>query len=518
MSLHEYLNQAAQEHPTRIAVVEPGHGEISYRDLSHLSDGVRDRLVRLGVGPGDRIGIYMRKSIDAIASIFGVLKSGAAYVPVDVGAPPSRNAYILNDCSVNCVLIESRFEAALREEFVHSGSVPIMLVLKGAGGGAPLRHCLEQAQVDSPSPVAPTAKPAPGDLAYILYTSGSTGKPKGVMLSHRNAVSFVDWCSETFRPGPQDRFSSHAPFHFDLSILDIYTSIKHGAALVLVSEDVGKEPTGLARLIAQTRITIWYSAPSILSLLAQFGKFEAHDYSNLRMVLFAGEVFPITHLRSLKRLLTHPRYFNLYGPTETNVCTFYEIPAAIPEERSDPFPIGRVCSHLRAVVVDRHGEAVQAGAEGELCISGPAVMKGYWNLPDQTKRAFLPSEGESRWYKTGDVVVEGPDGNYQFVGRRDRMVKKRGYRIELGEIEACLYRHPRIREAAVVALSDEQAGVKIRAHLTTRGGERLSIIEVKRFCSEHIPVYMIPDLLTFHPSLPKTSTDKIDYQALKNLA
>ena len=144
MSLHEYLNQAAQEHPMRIAVVEPGHGEISYRDLSQLSDGVRDRLVRLGVGPGDRIGIYIRKSIDAIASIFGVLKSGAAYVPVDIGAPPSRNAYILSDCSVSCVLIENRFEATLREEFVHSGSLPSMLVLKGAGGGAPLRHCLDQ--------------------------------------------------------------------------------------------------------------------------------------------------------------------------------------------------------------------------------------------------------------------------------------------------------------------------------------------------------------------------------------
>jgi amino acid adenylation domain-containing protein len=352
-------------------------------------------------------------------------------------------------------------------------------------------------------------------LAYILYTSGSTGKPKGVMLSHANGESYVDWCSEVFAPTRDDRFSSHAPFHFDLSILDLFVPMKHGATLVLIGEEVGKQPVRLAPLIAERRLTIWYSAPSILSVLAQYGNLEQHDFSALRYVLFAGEVFPVKHLRRLKSLLPSPRYFNLYGPTETNVCTFYEIPDRIPEERSEPYPIGRACSHCRTRVVDERGQDVAPGTEGELVVSGPPVMRGYWNLPESTRRAFLEQDADGRWYKTGDIVIEAGDGNYTYVCRRDRMVKRRGYRVELGEIEAGLYKHPAVREAAVVALPDEEAGIRIRAFLSCAGEKRPSLIELKRFCAENLPIYMVPDAFTFLETLPKTSTDKVDYQGLK---
>ena len=339
------------------------------------------------------------------------------------------------------------------------------------------------------------------------------------MLSHRNAESFVDWCSATFEPTPGDVFSSHAPFHFDLSILDIYVPITHGAACVLIPEDVGKEPLALSRLIAENRITIWYSAPSTLSLLAQFGRIAEHDYSSLRTIIFAGEVFPIVHLRSLKAQVPVPRYFNLYGPTETNVCTSYEIPSAIPADRVDPFPIGAVCANLRGKVVDSAGQVVPAGAEGELCIAGPNVMQGYWNLPEQTAKGFLADDGTGeRWYRTGDIVVEEPGGIYRYRGRRDRMVKKRGYRVELGEIETCLYQHGAVREAAVVAVSDEATGVKVKAHLSLRNGVRPSLVELKTFCSRCLPLYMVPDAFAFHESLPKTSTDKIDYVRLAEMS
>jgi acyl-coenzyme A synthetase/AMP-(fatty) acid ligase len=336
------------------------------------------------------------------------------------------------------------------------------------------------------------------------------------MLSHENAVSFVDWCSGVFEPRQGDVFSSHAPFHFDLSILDLYVPLKHGASLVLIGESVSKEPLALSKIISEHQITVWYSAPSILSLIAQFGKTSEHDFSRLRMVLFAGEVFPVVHLRSFKQQVPRPRYFNLYGPTETNVCTYYEIPAAIPEDRADPYPIGKVCENLQGKVVDSSGGIVARGAEGELCITGPNVMQGYWALPEQTANGFL-NDGNGRWYKTGDIVVEEADGNYRYVGRRDRMVKRRGYRVELGEIEVCLYRHASIREAAVVALPDESAGLKIKAHLSLRDTKRPSLIELKTFCSQNLPLYMIPDLFAFHETLPKTSTDKIDYQSLQRL-
>jgi amino acid adenylation domain-containing protein len=351
------------------------------------------------------------------------------------------------------------------------------------------------------------------DLAYILYTSGSTGKPKGVMLSHRNAVSYVDWCSEVFGPSEDDRFSSHAPFHFDLSILDLYVPLKHAATVVLINADQGKEPAGLAALIAERRLTIWYSTPTILTMLAQYGKMERHDFGTLRYVFFAGEVFPVKHLRAVKALLPRPRFFNLYGPTETNVCTYHEIPREVEPDRTQPYPIGKVCEQFRARVVDEDGVDVARGAEGELIIAGPGVLVGYWNLPDRTAQAFFVDQEGERWYRTGDLVLEDADGVFTYVGRRDRMVKRRGYRIELGEIESGLYKHPDVKEAAVVALKDADGGVRIKAFLASNG-PTLSVITLKQFCAQVLPTYMSPDAFGFIEVLPKTSTDKVDYQRL----
>ena len=514
-ALHEYLAAAAARFADKPAIIEPGIGSITYRGLDELSDRVRDALAMLGVRRGDRVGFALRKSIDAIAVIYGILKAGAAYVPVDPSAPASRCAYILANCAVSALIAEARLLSGLSSELEILGARPATLVLEGTGAGAPLNSALDR-QASAASP-AKTVINAPADTAYILYTSGSTGKPKGVMLSHENAVSFVEWCSEVFRPTSDDRFSSHAPLHFDLSILDVHVALKHAATLVLIAEDLGKDPVRLAPLIADQKITIWYSAPSILSLLAQFGHLQSFDYATLRHVLFAGEVFPVKHLRALTKLWPTPRYFNLYGPTETNVCTFYEVMLPVPENRNNPYPIGAVCSHLQGKVVDDRGHAVALGEEGELVISGRGVMQGYWSLPEQTQRGFLIESNGTKWYRTGDIVVEDPPGSYIYRGRRDRMVKRRGYRVELGEIEAGLYKHRSIKEAAVVAAPDEESGVSITAFLSSQDGTQLSLIALKRFCAENLPLYMIPDRFSWHESLPKTSTDKIDYQRLKDM-
>lgn len=517
--LHRALTDSAARHADRPAVVAPGHGMLNYRALDALSARVRDRLVAMGVHRGDRVGIYLHKSIDAIAALFGILRAGAAYVPVDPGAPAARNAYILHNCAVRCALVESVRADALRAEFDALGSAPPpLLLIDEPGAGDALARALDEADARSPAAPAADIDSAPDELAYILYTSGSTGKPNGVMLSHLNAVSFVDWCSALFRPDENDRFSSHAPLHFDLSILDIHLAIKHGAALVLIPEDKGKDPLHLAQLIESERITVWYSAPSILGLMAQFGNLPAHDCTSLRLVLFAGEVFPVKHLRTLCTLLPRPRYFNLYGPTETNVCTWYEVVPPVPPERSTPYPIGKVCEHLRNRVVDEDGRPAAPGSEGELCINGPGVMQGYWGLPEHNTRAFLIDPDGTHWYRTGDIVVQDADGQYIYRGRRDRMVKRRGYRIELGEIEAGLYRHPAIKEAAVVALPDADNGVRIIAFLSSRSGEPLSLIALRRFCAEQMPLYMIPDQFSWLDALPRTSTDKTDYQHLKEHA
>ena len=219
----------------------------------------------MGVRPGDRVGIHLRKSIDSVAAIYGVLKAGAAYVPVDPLAPAARNAYIMHDCAVAALVIEARFDERFRNEHEALGALPAAIVVDQAGNGAGLRDALDGLDAQAPARARSnggirTRRPR----LHPLHV-GLDRKPKGVMLSHENATSFVDWCSESFAPQPEDRFSSHAPFHFDLSILDLYVCLKHGATLVLIGEGLGKDPERLAALIADERISVWYSAPSILS-------------------------------------------------------------------------------------------------------------------------------------------------------------------------------------------------------------------------------------------------------------
>jgi amino acid adenylation domain-containing protein len=504
-SLDELLARSATANPGSTAVVDPARGEIPYGELDALATELSETLRRYGVKRGDRVGVYAPKSAGTVAAIFGILRAGAAYVPVDPSAPPRRNLEILTDCTVRAVITDDSRAAKLREESGRQAKTLDELSSLG-------RWASNLVLLEAPHGIEP--EDAPSGLAYILYTSGSTGKPKGVMHTHESALSFVDWCSAEFRPAESDRFSSHAPFHFDLSILDLYVPILHGAAVVLIGEEAGKKPLALAELIREHHITIWYSTPSILRLILDFGKVDSWDASTLRIVLFAGEVFPLKHLRALKAAWPHPRYYNLYGPTETNVCTYYEVPREISSSDNETLPIGSACSGDELRIVDTDGSEVPRGQEGELLACGGSVMLGYWNRPEQTEKSFVIDEAGRRWYRTGDVVADEGGGVLRFLGRRDRMVKRRGYRVELGEIESALYRHPQIAEAATVALPDPESGVLIKAFLSWSGGSPPSVIELKQFCASNLPQYMVPDRFEVLPELPKTSTDKVDYQTL----
>lgn len=506
--LDEGFRAAASGRPDGVAVRDPARGtETTYAALDDAVDRLAGALSDAGVGAGARVGLCAPKSIASVTGLLATLRAGAAYVPVDVTAPPARNAFIFGDCGVHSVLADPDTARTLAEirgaGFTLAGSVP---GLEGTGA--------ELVRLGREADGAETPAGVPDDLAYVLYTSGSTGRPKGVMHTHRSALAFVDWCRDTFQPRYEDRFSSHAPFHFDLSIHDLYVPLTSGATLVLVGESASKQPLGLAKLIAEERISVWYSTPSILRMMAEFGRMSAEDYLSLRIVHFAGEVFPIKHLRAIRALWTQPRFFNLYGPTETNVCTYFEVPETMEEDRTRPYPIGIPCSGDRCLVLDKDDREVPPGTEGELLVSGPSVMSGYWNLPERDASAFLEAEDGVRWYRTGDLVADIGGGCLDFFGRRDRMVKRRGYRVELGEIEAALYRHPEVSEAAVVAIPDEDAGVSIHAHVAWKGEGRPSLIKMKQYCAGELPLYMVPDRFAFPPSLPKTSTDKVDYQKL----
>lgn len=481
---------------------------VSYGELARLTESISGTLRAGGVRPGDRVGLYAPKSAATVAAILGILRAGAAYVPVDSTAPLARNVCIFRDCGVRAVLAGPGLASSMAEDekggFLADDSVA---GLESTG--------VELVLLRGPTEEEPAA-PVPEHLAYVLYTSGSTGQPKGVMHTHASALAFVDWCIDLFEPQPADRFSSHAPFHFDLSIQDLYVPLTTGATLVLIGEVQGKQPLTLAQIVATEKISVWYSTPSILRLMVEAGRMRPEDYPSLRVVLFAGEVFPVKHLQALKQIWRGPRFFNLYGPTETNVCNYYEIPQAVPEDRTEPYPIGFPSSGGACRVITDDGVETRPGEEGELTVSGPSVMAGYWNLPDRNRAAFMVDPDGTRWYRTGDMVRDLGEQCFDFLGRRDRMVKRRGYRVELGEIEAALYRHPDVSEVAVVAVPDEAAGIRINAFIDWGGAERPSLIRMKGFCADQLPLYMVPDGIFFAGALPKTSTDKIDYQSLIN--
>ena len=511
-NLTDYLRWSATQWPERPAVVDPSGSILTYRQLDGRSDALAAFLARSGVKRGDRVGVVLPKCAAAVISLFGIMKAGAAYVPVDYRAPAERGRKILSDCQVSAIVVDENCKDLTPE---NRESPLCAHIVVGAPEAAEMSAgVILFDEAIASAGAAPDTIASKDELAYILYTSGSTGIPKGVMLTHENAISFVEWCASVFTPTEQDRFSSHAPFHFDLSILDLYVAIKHGAAVYLISEELGKSPKDLAKFIAANRLTVWYSTPSILTLLTQFGALDQHDCSSLRLVLFAGEVFPVKHLRNVLRLWPAPVYYNLYGPTETNVCTFARIPSSVPEDRDVPFPIGFPCSHCEALLLDPDGQEVETGEEGLLYIAGPSVFPGYWNRPVENAKVFL-ERNEKRWYNTGDVVRWAAGEGYIYVGRRDRMVKRRGYRIELGEIERALYLHERVREAAVISIPDADSGVKITGFLSCHGAARPSVIDLKIFCSKHLPSYMVPDLFVLQERLPRTSTDKVDYQTLK---
>ena len=246
------------------------------------------------------------------------------------------------------------------------------------------------------------------DLVYILYTSGSTGVPKGVMISHRTIFTFINWCRDTFCLTPDDRITSHAPLHFDLSTFDIYATIQAGATIVLVAENLSTLPIQLASLLQNERITITYLVPSILSLMVNYGNLGGHDLSKLRAVLFAGEVFPMKYLRRLMVAIPHAAYYNLYGPTETNVCTYYQVKPedVAPEHGDQPVPIGQACENIEVFAVNEQSQLVtESGQEGELWVRGSCVAQGYWGDPEKTARAFVQNPHQPLFHEV--VYLDG---------------------------------------------------------------------------------------------------------------
>ncbi|MCK9893460.1 amino acid adenylation domain-containing protein [Frankia sp. AgB32] len=485
MSLHQLVIDAAARRPDALAASGPA-GSLTYGELDAAADAIAATLGRQGVRRGDRVVVWAAKSPETVAAMQAVLRLGAAYVPVDGGSPVARVAAIARDCAARVVVTDR-------------ARIPRI-----SGELGPDVRCEELDAPRDPAPAVHVAT-APDDLAYILYTSGSTGAPKGVCLTHENARAFVDWAHDLLMPGEDDRFANHAPFAFDLSVLDLYVAFRAGASVHLIPPELSFAPARLVEFLHAERISIWYSVPSALAVMMRYGGLlDRPAPQTLHTVLFAGEPFPIAGLRDLAGW-TGARMMNLYGPTETNVCTFHEV-TKVDLERDRPVPIGIAASGDRVWALRDGGGIAASGEVGELVVDGPTVMPGYWGHP--------PQRGP---YHTGDLVRVLPDGAFDYLGRRDQMVKIRGHRVELGEVEAILENHVDVAEAAAVAVG-EGADTRLVAFVAPRSGRDLGVLAVRRHLVAHLPRYMVADEVRIVSPLPRNGNGKIDRLALKACA
>ncbi len=506
-SLPRALAYTAQRFPEQPAVHYEGQS-LTYAALYQQSNHLATLLKELGVSRGDRVGVYLRKGLEAVVSLYGIMRAGAVYVPLDPFAPTARLQQIIQDCDICCLITEPQCRYRL-PTLVAATSLECLVGLPSLPDVSIL--CVPWSDVfNMASEREPNIAVSRHDLAYILYTSGSTGTPKGIVHTHASALGFAQWAAHTYELGPSDRLSNHAPFHFDLSTFDLFAAMLGGATTVLIPEYLTKFPAGLAQLLADEQISVWYSVPYALIQLLEHGNLSAWDLTALRWVLFAGESFPTKHLCRLMARLPKARFSNLYGPTETNVCTYYHVPPMLTDEAST-IPIGRVCAGSVAIVVDEHGQPVPPGECGELWVRDPTMMLGYWGRPELDDQSIVPGPkgySDTWFYRTGDMVRRGLDGNLLYLGRKDRQVKIRGYRVELDEIEVALLSHEDVQEAAVYTVQDKRGAYGLAGAVTTRAGAELTERQLLRYVAQRLPSHARPGTISILPDLPRTSTGK----------
>lgn len=520
--LQHLLLRSAEKKPDKIAVSFKDKS-VSYADLERQSNVLAMTLQQLGIKKNDRVGILLAKSIEQVVALFGILKVGAIYVPLDSTAPAVRVNYMIRQCGIECLVSTSGHLNTLLSHTEEETGIHTALVFGKDADELPhtnitvkpLSLAMQTAAAASGYAAVEVSDTSP---AYILHTSGSTGNPKGVAISHLNALAFVEMAARFFKADEHDRFCSQAPLHFDLSVFDIFVAVKCGATIVLLPEQLSTFPVKLAEFIDKEQITVWNSVSSVLTLLADKGMLSLHCFDSLRVVHFSGDLMPAKYLRILTTYMNKASFYNIYGQTEANSSMCYPI-RQIPDDDTWRIPVGSPFPNFEVFALNDTGKTIDGtDEEGELHISSSTVALGYWGNELMTGEKFVPDPryplSNKIVYKTGDLVRIDGNGDYVFSGRKDSMIKSRGYRVELGEIEAVLSNHPEIVTAVALPVPDELIGNRISVIIVPTDPSAINRIDVARYCATRLPTYMIPDNIDFRDHLPLTSTGKVDRKNL----
>ncbi|MEM1233959.1 MAG: amino acid adenylation domain-containing protein [Pseudomonadota bacterium] len=496
--IHCLPDAAAEQAPDAIAFTT-GREEITNAALVKQAGQLAFVLHEAGVKPGDRVGIFLRKSLRSVVAVYGITRLGAAYVPLDPTAPPERLAAMIAHCGIRLLVTEPAMARVL-------GPLQLALTrdvtLIGTAGRpwseievAPERSC---------------AAALPDDMAYLMFTSGSTGVPKAMVHTHRSGLAYAEAVTRLYGVQAGDRISLHAAFHFDMSTFALFGAPLSGATGVVLPDAITRLPAEAVRVLAETGITHWYSVPFALVEMLDRGGLADHQFEALRWVIFAGEPFVPQHLRRLMAALPAARFSNHYGPAEVNVCTTYDVPS--PEKVTDDgLPIGRPWDIAEGVVLGDDDRPVSTGNVGELVIKSATRMQGYWNDPKRSAAALftrMRSDGsEDIFYRTGDLVRADDDGLLHYLGRKDRQIKLRGYRIELSEVERAFGAHAKVQEASAFTSGDVLA-------IALTGAAEGDIADIKASAARVLPTYAVPQHVFRFEEFPRTATGKIDHRAL----
>lgn len=488
-----------------------GNKQLSYKDIVTKTSKLASFLIKAGVKKGDRVGIYLERSIETAISVYGIMKAGAVFVPLDPSAPQSRTLYLLNDCNIKH-LVSSKIQRKKVISFLEEQQPLLSIIGLDIKANIPSVNwnVIYNIELENYKPVEIKET----DLAYIMYTSGSTGDPKGIMHTHKSGLSYARLSSDLYSVNELDQFANHAPLHFDISTFGYFTVPFSGGCTVILQDAHTVFPASLASLLEKENISIWYSVPLALIQLLKRGQLENRNFSHLRWVLFGGEVFTNKHLVTLAKLWPHASFSNVYGPAEVNQCTYYNFNDL--QEIKNPLPLGAIWNDTEYLILNNNNEKVKQGVSGELLIHSPTMMKGYWNNSALTESSFYTDENTNKTYfKTGDLVSENKNKELLFLGRNDFQVKIRGYRVEINEVESIVANHCEVEEAAVFTVEKEDFTKELVMAVLLKKESNLKKLELLDFCKSHLPHYSVPQQLFFVQDFPRTSSGKIDRKELK---
>ncbi|WP_414542076.1 amino acid adenylation domain-containing protein [Nostoc sp. CCY0012] len=493
--IHHLFEEQVKCTPNNIAVAFKNQ-QLTYFELNNHANQLAHHLQKLGIKPDMLVGICTENSLQMFVGILGILKAGAAYLPLDPTYPQERLAFLLSDTQTPILLTQQHLAPSLPQ---HQAKT---IYLDS-----------EWETIASHSRENPVVEMSPENLAYVIYTSGSTGKPKGVQITHENLVHSTNTRINYYQE-PVKGFLLLSSFAFDSSIAGIFWTICQGGSLVLPQAVGEQDLSELIELITQKQITHILSLPSFYNLLLEYA--QQTQLASLHTVIVAGEPCPKTLVTRHLELLPKTFLFNEYGPTEGTVWSSVYKCEALPSRTQ--VSIGHAIANTQIYILDASLRPVPIGVAGELYISGDGLARGYLHQPHLTAEKFIPNpfsnQPGKRLYKTGDLGRYLPDGNIEFLGRTDNQVKIRGFRIELGEIEAVLSQHPQVRSLAVIATDEESGNKRLIAYLVPQSQSLPSTSDLRQFLEEKLPSYMVPSAFVQLDNLPRLPNGKVDIKAL----